>query len=129
MQTVLHLFHKNKNRKSMRRVIISSCAILLAMNLLFAAILSCYGGYAVAVSSFVIVATGGLLYAIDLIKLKDAYKVSLTVLFSVVGCIEFILSLFSPNHLEDNWWLIAVIGLLAVEAIILVITNTVSHKI
>lgn len=113
----------------MRRVVILSGAILLVMNLLFAVILSCYGGYAVAVSSFVIIATCGLLCAIDSIKLKDAYKVSLTVLFSVLGCVEFLLSLFSPNQLEDNWWLIVVIGLLAVEAIILVITNTVSHKV
>ena len=103
--------------------------VLLVANLLFGAILSFYGGYNVALSSAVIVVTGILLYLTDTINLKDGYKVSLMLLFTIAGVFEFILSLIAPNRITDNWWLILVIALMAVEVIMLIITNTVSKKI
>lgn len=111
----------------MKNIIILSCLVLLVVNLLFGAILSFYGGFNVVLSSMVIVATGILLYLTDTIHLKDGYKISLMLLFTIAGALELILSLFAPNQVVDNWWLILVIGLLAVEVIILIITNTVSN--
>lgn len=113
----------------MKRVIILSSGVLLIVNLLFWAILSFYGGYNAAISSAVIVVTGLLLYLTDCINLRDGYKVSLLLIFSVIGLIEFILSLIAPNRLTDNWWLILVIGLMAAETILLIITNTVSNTV
>lgn len=113
----------------MKRVIILSSVVLLIVNLLFWAIHSFYGGYNAVISSVVIAVTGLLLYLTDSINLRDGYKVSLLLIFSVVGLIEFILSLIAPNRLTDNWWLILVIGLMAAEAILLIITNTVSNKV
>ena len=106
-----------------------SCMVLLIANLLFGAILSFYGEFNVAISSVVIVVTGLLLYLTDIIRLKDGYKISLMLIFAVGGLLEFVLSLIAPNRLIDNWWLILVIGLMAAEAILLIITNTVSNKI
>jgi FtsH-binding integral membrane protein len=80
-------------------------------------------------SSLVIVGTGILLYLTDTINLKDGYKVSMSILFAVVGCLEFVLSLIAPNRFTDNWWLIIVIMIMAFEAIMLIVTNTVSNKI
>lgn len=113
----------------MKKVIILSCMVLLIANLLFGAILSFYGEFNVAISSVVIVVTGLLLYLTDIIRLKDGYKISLMLIFAVGGLLEFVLSLIAPNRLTDNWWLILVIGLMAAEAILLIITNTVSNKI
>jgi len=113
----------------MKKVIILSCMVLLIANLLFGAILSFYGEFNVAISSVVIVVTGLLLYLTDIIRLKDGYKISLMLIFAVGGLLEFVLSLIAPNRLIDNWWLILVIGLMAAEAILLIITNTVSNKI
>lgn len=113
----------------MKRIIILSSAVLLVANLLLGLILSFYGGYNVAISSFVIIGTGILLYLIHTINLKDAYKVSLTLLFAIAGCLEFLLSLLSPNRLTDNWWLIIVILLMAFEAIMLIVTNTISKRV
>ena len=113
----------------MKRIILLSSCILLIMNLLFGAILSSYNVFNIIVSSIVIVATGVLLYVADSIHLKDGFKVSLMLLFSMGGVIEFILSLIAPNHFADNWWLIVTIGLMATEVILLIITNTVSTKI
>lgn len=113
----------------MKRILLLSCLILLATNLLFWAILSSFGGYNAAIGSAVIVATGLLLLLTDTINLKDAYKVSLMLLFALCGVLEYILALVAPNRLTDNWWLIVVIALLAFEVISLIITNTVSKKI
>ena len=113
----------------MKKVIILSCMVLLIANLLFGAILSSYGRCNVALSSSVILVTGILLFLTDTINLEDGYKVSLMLLFAIVGVLEFILSLIAPNRFTDNWWLILVIGLMAAEAILLIITNTVSNKI
>ena len=113
----------------MKKVIILSCMVLLIANLLFGAILSSYGRCNVALSSSVILVTGILLFLTDTINLEDGYKVSLMLLFAIVGVLEFILSLIAPNRFTDNWWLILVIGLMAAESILLIITNTVSNKI
>lgn len=113
----------------MKKIIIFSCIVLLIANLLFGAILSFYGEFNVAISSVVIVVTGLLLYLTDIIRLKDGYKISLMLIFAVGGLLEFVLSLIAPNRLIDNWWLILVIGLMVAEAILLIITNTVSNKI
>lgn len=110
----------------MKKIIILSSAVLLIANLLFGAILSFYGGCNVAFSSIVIVATGALLYLTDTMRLKDGFKVPLMMLFSIAGMVEFIFSLLAPDRFTDNWWLILVIGLIAVEAILLVISNILS---
>ena len=93
------------------------------------AILSFYCGFNVVFSSVVIVITGILLYLTYTINLRDSYKVSLMLLFTIAGASEFILSLIAPNRITDNWWLILVVALVAVEVILLIITNTVSNKI
>lgn len=113
----------------MKKIIILSSVVLLVANLLFGAILSFYGGCNVALSSAVIVVTGILLFLTDTINLKDGYKVSLMLLFAIAGVLEFVLSLIAPNRITDNWWLILVIALIAIEVIMLIITNTISNKI
>lgn len=70
-----------------------------------------------------------LLYLTTVIQLKDGYKISLALLFSIVGIFEYVLSLYAPNQFKDNWWLISVILLIAFETILLIVTNTFSKKI
>lgn len=112
----------------MKRIIILSSAVLLIANLLLGIILSFYGGCNLALSSIVIVATCVLLCLTDTICLKDGFKIPLMLLFAIAGTLEFILSLIAPNRFSDNWWLILVIALIAVEVILLIITNTISNK-
>ncbi|MGM9686117.1 MAG: hypothetical protein ACI3YF_00155 [Prevotella sp.] len=113
----------------MKKIIIMSCMVLLIVNLLFGTILSFYSFYNVTLSCAVIVVTGILLYLTDIIQLKDGYKVSLMLLFAITGVLEFVISLIAPNRITDNWWLILLIALMAIEVITLIITNTVSKKI
>lgn len=103
--------------------------ILLVTNILFGAILSCYDGFNMAVSSMVIFLTALTLYIVNSIRLKDAFKVSLTLLFALSGAIEFLISVFMPSHFSDNWGMIVIITLLILQGFILLLANTVSTKI
>ncbi len=113
----------------MKKVIILSCAVLLTANLLCGAILSSYSWCNVALSSAVIIVSAVLLYLVDVINIKDGYKVSLMLLFITIGLLEFILSLMAPNHVADNWWLIIVIALMAIQIITLIIIRSISNKL
>lgn len=113
----------------MKQIIIVIGIILLVANLLFGLILSSYEVFNLFVSSLVIVATAALLFCLNVIALKDGFKISLHVLFSILGAIEFVLSLFSSKTFENNWFLLVIVLSLAVQSIILLITNKVSIKI
>lgn len=113
----------------MDKIITISAVALLVVNVLFGAILSCYGGFNVAVSSVVIVITAATLWAINHMTLKDAFKVSLTLLFALAGAIEFLVSLFMPSRFTDNWGLIAVILFLLAQGLMLLVCNVVSNKV
>lgn len=113
----------------MKRIIIIFSVILLVINILFGAILSCYKGFNVVVSSIVVLLTATMLYMANCIILKDAFKVSLSILFSLGGLIAFVISMFMPSHFSDNWGIIVIITLLALQGLILLLANTVSTKI
>lgn len=113
----------------MKKIITIAAIILLVTNILFGAILSYYDYFNVTVSSIVILVTSIILYVISSINLKDAFKVSLTLLFALSGVIEFIISLFMPSQFSDNWGLIAIIFLMAIQVLIILITNMISTKI
>lgn len=60
--------------------------------------------------------------------LKDAFKVSLSILLTLGGLIEFVISLFMPSYFSDNWGVIVIITLLALQGLLLLLANTVSTK-
>lgn len=113
----------------MKRIIIISGIVLLTVNILFGLILSFFDNFNACVSSAVIIVTTLLLLLTNAICLKNGYKVSLFCLFSVLGIVEYALSLFAPNKFADNLWLIIVIVLIAIETILLLMTNTISKRI
>jgi hypothetical protein len=103
--------------------------ILFLANLLFGSILSVYPTFNMGLNCGVIAATTALLYVLRCITLKDGFYISLSMLFGIFGFIEFILGLFAPQRYENNWYLIAIILIVAIETIILTITNIISKKI
>ena len=113
----------------MKRIILLSGFVLLLMNVLFGLILSSFGWFNVLISSIVIVITTLLLYLITIIQLKNAYRISFCLLFVVAGVLEYFLALFAPAKFKDNWWLVIVVLLMALETILLIVTNTISKKI
>ncbi|MDR1116124.1 MAG: hypothetical protein LBL33_08285 [Tannerella sp.] len=113
----------------MKNITLITGIILLVANLLFGSILTDYPIFNMCLNCGVIIATTVLLYLLKTIQLKDGYYISLFMLFGLFGFIEFILGLFAPQRYTDNGYLIAVILIVAFEAIVLAITHTVSKKI
>jgi hypothetical protein len=103
--------------------------ILLIANLLFGSILSVYPAFNMWLNCGVIAATTALIYMLRQITMKDGFYVSLSILFGIFGFMEFILGLFAPQRYENNWYLIAIILIVALEAILLTITNIISKTI
>lgn len=103
--------------------------ILLVFNLLFGSILSIYLFFNVWLNCGVIAATAILIYMLDIITLKDGFRISLSMLFGIFGFVAFILGLFSPQQYTDNWYLISIILIVVFEAILLTITHIISKTI
>ena len=113
----------------MKNITIIVGFILLIANLLFGSILSFYLSFNMWLNCGVIAATTALIYLLSIITIKDGFRISLSMLFGTFGVIEFILGLFAPQHYENNWYLIAIIIIVAFEAIVLTITHIVSKTI
>ena len=114
----------------MKKPIIISATILCAVNLLLGLIISAYGCLNIAISTIIIILTAIILLAVNrIVPLKDGYKVSLNIIFPAIGFIQYLLAVFMPNRFSDNWGLIAIIILVAIETILLVVANSISTKI
>lgn len=113
----------------MKQLVILIGVILFVANLMLGMIISSYDAFNLFVSSLVIAFTTALLFYLNIVRLKDGFKIPLYVLFSVLGCIEFILSVFSPKTFEDNWFLLVIILSLTIECVILLITHKISIKV
>lgn len=112
----------------MKKAILITSAILLTFNIIFGLILSSYDWFNVAVSSGIIILTVFLCLLADRATIKDGFKVSLLVLFFIIGLIQYILAVFMPSAFTDNWIFIAIIVLFGIEAILLTCANIVSKK-
>lgn len=112
----------------MKKAIIITSAILLALNFIVGLVLSSYDWFNVTVSSGVIILTVFLCLLADRTTIKDGFKVSLLVLFSIIGLIQYVLAVFMPSAFTDNWIFIAIVILIGIEAIFLTCANIVSKK-
>lgn len=113
----------------MKTVLLFTSAVLLTLNLLFGLILSSYNWFNVAVSSSVIIITVILSLLANGITIKDGFKVSLLILYSVIGIIQYLLAVFMPSVFTDNWCLIAIIVLLGVDILLLAVYSITSKRI
>lgn len=113
----------------MKRTIIVISLLWLVVNLLLGMLLSAYSWINVAASSVVIIATTLLLWLTNFIMMKDAFKVSLTILFILIGLMEYGIACFMPQHFEDNWGVISIVILIAIQVAVLFITSVTSKKI
>ena len=114
----------------MKKSIISIGALLILINLVFGLIMSAYDSFNLTISTITIVLTIIILLVINGgVKLKDGFKVSLNIIISIIGIIQYLFALFMPNHFNDNWELITLILLTVAEIILLIATNSISTKI
>lgn len=114
----------------MKRSIFLIGSILVIVNLLLGLIISAYGCVNLIASTVILVLTAVFLLLVnERMSLKDGYVVSLNILIPIIGLIQYLIAVFMPSRFSNNWGLITLLVLIAIEAILLVATNSISTKI
>lgn len=112
----------------MRKLLLTSGGIVLTANLLAGLLLSSYNAMNMWINSGIVIFTTILLLIIASSNLRNGFKISLSMLFSVIGFIAFVLCLFAKPQITDNWVIIVLIILLCAEALITATTYKVNSK-
>lgn len=93
--------------------------LIITVNILFGVLLSAYSPYNMWFNTAMIAITTIMLYLVQSVHLKDAFKVSLTILLPISGFLKFLLGLFAPSRFEDNWCVIVCTLITVFEIIVL----------
>lgn len=104
-------------------------ALLLLANIAFGTIISAYTLFNICHNSIVIVIATALIVLLQKMKIKDAFRISLTYIFGAVGILTYGLGFLSPPHIENNWVIIADIIILVLVFLLLIMANFISLKI
>ena len=113
----------------MKKAILILGGLTLIVNVLLGLLLSKYDYFNMGVNCGVIALNSALLFCLWQFNLRDAFRISFTFLFSILGIAELVLGCLMPQKLEDNGYLIAIIAILFVEIALFVITNIMSNKL
>ena len=113
----------------MKIIVLFTCTALLIVNILFSLLLTDYKGVQVLLSNGIIIISGIFTLRIAALPLKEGFKSSLYVVYPILGFMEILLSLFSPNKITDNWVMIVIILMVVFQLIFLFVINVISNKI
>lgn len=113
----------------MKQAILTLGTIFLLANLAFGLVLDSFDMFNVLMSSGTIIFTTAVLMSIELIKMKDGFKVPLHVINSICGIVEYIIALVAKNDLSNNWFFVLLIVIVAFQLMLLTATNVTSKKI
>ena len=102
---------------------------MLAINLVAGKILSSYDSFNILANSIVIIVNVILLWFVDVIHMKEGFRVSLSCLFPFLGVIEYLCFIFCDSQLENNGIVIFVMLLILLQIVLLVIADQVSRSI
>lgn len=113
-------FNKDKRRTGM--LVLVAGAIFLAVNSAMGMLLSAYGLFNVCLTDAIIVLTTALIFISVRSRLKTAFRISLPLVFSLFGSVQFAAGIFSPAKAEDNFVLAGILVTIVAEVIILLVT-------
>lgn len=102
--------------------------ILLLLNIIIGIIVSSYSVFNVCLVSGIIILSFVLIDVIKHSKLRDAFGISLALLFSFLMIVCGILGILSQETFQDNWYLIAIITIFIIEILLIVIAKFISYK-
>ena len=80
--------------------------LIISLNLLFGVLISAYSWINVLMNSCVIVTLFSLLLYLRRVNIHNTIKLSYRLLFIFVGILEYVLCIFAPRTLENNWFII-----------------------
>lgn len=103
----------------MRNVIFAATALLILLNIICGLIIPEYEVFNVIMTSIIIISNMALIM-VALNILNDAFKISLSFLYSFFCVAESVLSALSPQEMEANYYVIGICSMLILQIIILI---------
>ena len=104
----------------MKNIFLIGGILAILFNSLAGVILSNYPSFNWMLADVSILVTTGLIYALYFKYLDNAFKAVFTFLFLISGLIRYMLCLFAPSQLENNWFILLMAALFTVEVLIFV---------
>lgn len=103
----------------MKRLSLIFFVFLLIINIIAGLILSAYPTFNMVLNSCVLVVAIAFSLWLNNAKINTPFRLSLSFLIPTVTLIEFIIGIFSPQQFQDNWGIIAILLLIAFEALLI----------
>ena len=97
--------------------------LLILVNVLAGIIFTEYERFTIDMTSICLFINTALLWFISWGRMKDAFKLSLFILFPIFAIAEFVLMVLSPQTFKDNTYLMVTAILVAIQVIILIIVS------
>lgn len=92
--------------------------LLILLNAICGFVIPQYESFNIVLSSVMIILNAGLISLASRI-LNDAFRISLSFLFSFLCIIECVLSILSPQELESNYYFIGICSLFIFQVFVL----------
>ena len=112
----------------MKNYILSIGVLFLVLNVLVGLICPSLTWVNILASSAVILLNTVLAYLMTGDSIKTPFKITLLFIILIITIIEYLIAIFMPNKLENNFALIAILIFLFVEIIIYLTIKKVSAK-
>jgi len=110
----------------MRILIIIISFILILFNVIVGIILKEYLLENNIVSSCVILVNALLILLVYNSEMKNAFKVSYSLLFPFLGIVEFVLAILAPNTWDNNIYFVFIIGIIVLQLIMFFAANRIT---
>jgi hypothetical protein len=112
----------------MKNIFLIGGILTIFFNSLAGIILTNYPSFNWIIADVSILLTTGLIYALYFKYLDNAFKAAFTFLFLISGFIRYLLCMFAPAKLENNWFILLITGFIALEALIFVFGIVLKRK-
>lgn len=111
----------------MKKVIVAAVAPLI-VNIVAGFLLSAYPLANMLMTSLAILVNALLVGVLFQMGAESTHRLSLGMIFLVVGIMEFFSGFFAPARLMDNWWVILFVALTAAQCVLTYLTIHYSKK-
>ena len=111
----------------MKTLILIIGVLLLTANFLFGLLLTAYNPFNMWLNTATIAITIAMLYVVNAMQIKDAFKVTMLLLLPISGLAKLLLGTFAPERINDNLCLIAYAVIVFFEIITLIVIRKVSR--
>ena len=105
----------------MKKILVVA-GVTFTVNLLVGLLLSFYPWQNMLFTSLAILVNTLLMALLFALGAESTHRLSVGMIFGVIGLFEYFSGLFAPVHFKDNWWHITIIMLTAEQVILTFLT-------